>query len=81
MNVYSVFKELVGRFCLTPLNSTKRGANLNPLLKKISEILFSAFFRQQKSACPTCFEVGQAQKKNPTEFALSGVNKNSCEVA
>ena len=35
-------------FCLTPLNSTKRGSNLNPLLKKIFEILISAFLGNKK---------------------------------
>ena len=52
MNVYSVFKELVGRFCLTPLNSTKRGSNLNPLLKKISEILLALFLGNKKAPAP-----------------------------
>ena len=55
MNVYSVFKELVGRFCLTPLNSTKRGSNLNPLLKKIFEILFSAFLSNKKAPALLAF--------------------------
>ena len=35
--------------CLTPLNSTKRGSNLNPLPKKIFEILFSAFLGNKKA--------------------------------
>lgn len=43
------FQGTRGHFCLTPLNSTKRGSNLNPLLKKIFEILFSAFLGNKKA--------------------------------
>ena len=30
-------------FCLTPLNSTKRGSNLNPLLKKFLKSFLAHF--------------------------------------